>query len=179
MTKAIMYFAGVLGAAAVIALAVIEARDEARTGSLVGRGMPAPAFKIDKLGGGTIDLESYRGKVVMLDFWATWCPPCIEEMPILVKLAKEYEGKGLAFIAASRDDPPESAKVEVALYVDRRVPDLRPYVGFAFGDEAARYGVEALPTLYFIGRDGKVFSANRGALNEAQLRAQIEAALGE
>lgn len=179
MTKAVLYFVGVLGIAALIGLAVMEARDAARTESLADRGTRAPPFKIDKLGGGTIELEAYRGKVVMLDFWATWCPPCIEELPVLVKLAKEYEGRGLAFIAASRDEPASSAKVQVALFVDRRAPDLRPYVGFALGDVGARYGVEALPTLYFIDRHGNVLTANRGALSEEQIREQIEAALAE
>lgn len=176
-SRAVLTFAAALGIAGLIALGVMDAK-HARSEGLLPAGAPAPAFKIDKLGGGSISLEDYRGKVLMLDFWATWCAPCVHEMPILVKLAKEYEDQGLAFVAASREDSPQTEKVDVALFVDRRLPPLGPYVGFSTPKMAAEYGVEALPTLYFIDPQGAVISANRGALNERQLRAQIEAALG-
>ena len=102
-SKTVIALAIALGIVAVVVMAVYEARS-AKT---VDGGSSAPTFEIDKLGGGKIALADLKGKVVMLDFWATWCPPCREEIPSLVKLTKEYESKGLTFVAASRDDPPD------------------------------------------------------------------------
>src|SRR5215831_19715677 len=67
-----------------------------RTGT--EKGDAAPAFKLSRYGGGTVSLEELRGKVVMLDFWATWCVPCAVEMPTLTRLAREYEPRGFVFL---------------------------------------------------------------------------------
>jgi thiol-disulfide isomerase/thioredoxin len=146
-------------------------------GPAIPRGEAAPPFTADKLGGGTLSMDELRGRVVLLDFWATWCPPCIKEMPILTRLAKEYEDRGLAFVAASRDDPPERAKVQVSLFVDKKVPELRPYVVFASDKMAAAYGVQALPMLFLIDRQGKIVDTLRGYASEELLRERIERAL--
>ena len=145
----------------------------------VGHGEAAPDFTIEKFGGGTIALSEARarGKVVMLDFWATWCGPCVEELPSLTKVAKEYEKQGLVFIAANHDGD-DDQKVSVALFLER-MPDLAPYVGFADDPLAAKFNVQALPTLVFIGKDGKLIESHRGALSERQLRSRIEDVLGE
>lgn len=171
-SKVVIALAIVFGLVGVVAMAVVEAR----TSVPVEDGQTAPAFEMDKLGGGKVSLSELHGKVVMLDFWATWCHPCTEEIPHLVKLAKEYEGRGLTFVAANRDDPPDQ-KVQVALWVDKELPPLAPYVGFAPDEMAEGYKVEALPTLYFIDKEGKILEAHRGALSERQLRARIEEVL--
>ncbi|MBN1210041.1 MAG: TlpA family protein disulfide reductase [Myxococcaceae bacterium] len=149
---------------------------EARRAKLIPDGVPSPSFQMERYGGGTLALDELRGSVVMLDFWATWCPPCQEEMPSLVKLAKEYESKGLVFVAASRDD--DDVKYEVVdRFVKRRLPELAPYVVYASDDVARAFRVEALPTLYFLNREGKVSDAVRGMMSEPALRRRIESAL--
>jgi thiol-disulfide isomerase/thioredoxin len=151
---------------------------EALRARLAPDGAAAPDFKMKTYNGGTVSLSDLRGKVVMLDFWATWCPPCLEEMPHLIKLAKEYEGKGLVFVAASRDDMPD-APLFVEEYVKSRMPELAPYVVYAPDEMAAAFKVNALPTLYFLDKEGRVTDAQRGMLSEDALRQRVKRALGE
>jgi thiol-disulfide isomerase/thioredoxin len=162
-----------LAVAAVVHLGV----EEARRVRLVHGGKPAPAFTLERFGGGTVSLEGLQGKVVMLDFWATWCPPCRAEMPALTRLAKEYESKGLVFVAANQDDP-ETQKVEVGLFVDT-LPALGPSVAFADGALGDAYRIEVLPTMYFIGRKGEILDAYTSYASEGTLRNRIERALAE
>lgn len=151
--------------------------DEARRVRLVHGGRPAPAFTLQKFGGGEVSLAGLRGKVVMLDFWATWCPPCREEMPALTRLAKEFEPKGLVFVAANRDDV-ETQKVEVGLFVDK-LPALGPSVAFADDAMSDAYRLEVLPTMYFIGKKGEILDAYTSYASESTLRDRIERALAE
>ena len=66
-------------------------------------GLPAPALNLERLGGGTKDIAQLKGKVVLVNFWATWCAPCVEEMPDLEKLHRELEGQDFVLIAVSVD----------------------------------------------------------------------------
>jgi len=173
-SKTLLAVVAFLGVAGVAWLGV----EEARRARLVADGTTAPVVEMQKYEGGTLSLEELKGKVVMLDFWATWCPPCQAEMPSLVKLAKEYEGEGLVFVAASRDDMPE-APLLVEDFVNRQLPELGPYVVYAPDAMAAAFQVSALPTLYFLDREGRVIDAQRGMLTEDELRRRIERALGQ
>ena len=171
-SKALLVLTAVSGLVGLIYLGVVEAK----RGKLAPDGTSSPAMQMPRYGGGTLTLTELQGKVVMLDFWATWCPPCIEEMPYMVKLAKEYEGQGLVFVAASRDDEDVKEYV-VDRFVKTRVPELAPYLVYA-NDEVARvFKVDALPTLYILDREGKVIDAVRGMMSESALRRRIERAL--
>jgi thiol-disulfide isomerase/thioredoxin len=149
---------------------------EARQGALVSDGTSVPSFRLQRYAGGTLELSALRGKVVMLDFWATWCPPCVYEMPYLVKVAREYESKGLVFVAASRDDG-DTAPYVVDAFIKQRLPDLAPYAVYAPDEMAQVFQVQALPTLYLLDREGKVVDAQRGALDEDELRRRVERVL--
>jgi thiol-disulfide isomerase/thioredoxin len=172
VSKALLGLTAVFGLMGLVYLGVMEAQRS----KLVPDGAAPPSFVMERYGGGKLALSDLRGKVVMLDFWATWCPPCQEEMPSLVKLAKEYESQGLVFIAASRDDDDVKEEV-VRQFVDRFLPDLAPYVVYANDEVATAFKVEALPTLYFLNREGKVTDAVRGMMSEPALRRRIENAL--
>ncbi|HTS82215.1 MAG TPA: TlpA disulfide reductase family protein [Myxococcaceae bacterium] len=139
---------------------------------------PAPPFRLEKFGGGSVSSSELRGKVVMLDFWATWCGPCVAEMPTLLKLASEYEPRGVVFLAASRDDP-SVAKVQVGVFIDRLAPGLAPYAAFADDGTADAYAVQAIPTMAFIDRKGQLQATYRGAASERTWRARIEAVLAQ
>jgi thiol-disulfide isomerase/thioredoxin len=162
-------FAGLLFAG-VLYLGVREAKRNPMAGGA------APSFRLQRYGGGTLALEELRGRVVMLDFWATWCPPCVAEMPSLVRLAHEYEPKGLAFVAANRDEG-DTAMTQVKLFMAKHAPGLAQDVVFADDATAANYHVRSLPTLYFIDRKGRVVGSSSGFASESMLRRQIEKAL--
>ena len=152
---------------------------EARRMAPVKSGAKAPDFNMAKLEGGTLSLGQLRGKVVMLDFWATWCPPCREEMPSLVKLAKQYEGKGLAFVAASRDDA-DSWKDDVGSFsAQYSLSGLGQHVVFADDETSDAYKLEVLPTMFFIGPKGELLGSYSGYTSEDTLRDRIERALAE
>ena len=136
----------------------------------------APAFRLEKFGGGSVSSSELKGKVVMLDFWATWCGPCISEMPVLLKLASEYEPKGVVFLAASRDDP-SIAKVQVGMFIDQRAPTLARYAAFADDGTADAYAVSAIPTMVLIDRKGQLHASYLGAANERAWRSRIEEVL--
>ncbi|WP_224365080.1 TlpA family protein disulfide reductase [Hyalangium versicolor] len=172
VSKLLLVLTASFGLAGLVYLGVMEAQRS----KLVPDGAAPPSFQMERYGGGKLALSDLRGKVVMLDFWATWCPPCQEEMPSLVKLAKEYESQGLVFVAASRDD--DDVKEElVDQFVKRNLPDLAPYVVYANDEVARAFQIEALPTLYFLDRNGKVTDAVRGMMPEHSLRRRIEQAL--
>jgi len=137
---------------------------------------PAPAFELPDLAGGKLSLAALKGKVVVLDFWATWCGPCIAEMPILLKLASEYEPRGVVFLAASRDDP-SVAKVQVGMFIDQRAPDLARHAAFADDETADAYGIAAIPTMALIDRKGQLQATYLGAASERTWRARIEEVL--
>ncbi len=147
-----------------------------RTG--IQKGDAAPTFKLSRYGGGTVALEDLRGKVVMLDFWATWCVPCAVEMPGLIKLAREYESKGFVFLAANQDER-ESAQEQVGLFVAQIAPALGRSVVFADEGTTVNYGVDELPTMFFIGRDGRILESYVGYASESLVRQKIESALGK
>jgi thiol-disulfide isomerase/thioredoxin len=160
---------GILGA---LWLGIREAR-EARPHT---SGLQAPNVGFQRFGGGAVSLQSLRGKVVLVDFWGTFCAPCVEEMPVLVKLAHEYEPRGLVFVAPSLDDP-ERARVEVGAFIDRQVPGLAPYAAFGNDASANAFGVHLLPTMVVIDRSGKVAATYLGSASEHAWRERIEAAL--
>ena len=159
-----------LGIAGLLWSGIQEARitRPAETGQRV-----APQFRLEKFGGGSIASSELRGKVVMLDFWATWCGPCIAEMPILLKLASEYEPRGVVFLAASRDDPSD-ARVQVGMFIDQRAPALARYAAFADDGTADAYAVSAIPTMVLIDRKGQLHASYLGAATERAWRARIE-----
>lgn len=141
----------------------------------IASNVPAPEYSFERFSGGRVTSADMKGKVVMLDFWATWCPPCIEEMPMLVKLAKEYEAKGVAFVAVSHDDP-EEAEDQIRMFINHKVRGVEPYV--AYGNvSSARFKVRALPTMYVIDGKGRIVGSQTGLVSERKMRSWLDKAL--
>jgi thiol-disulfide isomerase/thioredoxin len=153
--------------------AILMGFEEARAG--LPDDQQAPAFTFEKLAGGELASAQLGGKVVLLDFWATWCPPCREEMPWLVSLAGEYGPKGVELVAVSHDDP-EDAKEAIEGYL-QKIPELRPYVVLQNRAVAALFKVRAFPTLYVIDREGKIVASHTGQTSERNVRRWLDEAL--
>src|ERR1700759_4483114 len=133
-------------------------------------GPVAPAFTRPDLSGKPVSLKASRGKLVLVDFWASWCPLCIIEIPHLIALKKRYAGK-LEIIGVSMDDDAESAREVAAKY-----PFDYPLV---MGDVALAKsfgGVLGLPALFLIGPDGKVIQNWRGEIKPEELDRAVAAA---
>ena len=161
--------------AVAIAYRVIN-REQPRTG--IEKGNAAPGFKLLRYDGGTVSLAELRGKVVMLNFWATWCIPCAAEMPFLIRLARDYEPRGFVFLAVSEDER-QTAQEQVSLFVAQIAPGLGRSVAFADGPTTLNYAVEDLPTTYLIGRDGRILESYTGYRSESLVRREVESALGK
>ena len=128
---------------------------------LIGRqlavqvGSPAPAFTLLDQTGKNVSLADLRGKVVYLDFWGTWCAPCMKEMPASIELKKKFEGRDVAFVFISVGDKEEKwQKVLAAEHLaGSNSVQLRSPEG---NDVANRYQVMSFPTYWLIGRDGHI-----------------------
>ncbi len=133
-------------------------------------GEPAPDFTAQTVDGQTISLAGLRGKVVVLDFWATWCPPCRAMVPYERDLVKKYEGQPLVFIGISADD--DRAELSRVLS-DEHIP--WPNVLDGDGGPIQRlYQVESLPTIYVIDGEGIIRArvhAGRKDLDKAVAKA--------
>lgn len=127
----------------------------------VSRGQVAPALTLDRLDGGTLSLEALRGKVVMLNIWATWCAPCRVEMPSMQLVYDEYRDRGFEVVAVSVDEDPGLRQPDGA--IRGMVADFVERYGLTFpvlvdptGGTERLYGVDALPTTFLIDRDGVI-----------------------
>jgi len=152
-----------LGAIAMLLVACGGAQPAARLGS------PAPDFTLQSADGSTVRLADLKGKPVFINFWATWCGPCREEMPAMQELYEQYRDQGLVILAVDMEE-------DVRLV--RRWIDQGGYT-FTFvldsdGEQVKRYNVNASPTSYFVGRDGVIRDLKLGALSRDEMRAKVE-----
>jgi len=135
-------------------------------------GAPAPDFTLSDAKGSPVHLADLRGKVVVVDFWATWCPPCRAEMPILQKMQNELGGKGLAVLGL---DVGEEAE-QVTEFAKQQSYTFTLLLG-AEPEISAKYFVEAYPTVFVVDRQGKIKFRELGGGSPDELRAAVEAAL--
>jgi len=135
------------------------------------QGDAAPAFEAQGLSGGTISLAQYRGKVVYLDFWASWCGPCAVALPALDRLHREFPDDQFQVLAVNVDAKPELAKTFL-----RRRPVSYPSAYDPKGQIPVQFGVETMPTSFLIDRQGVVRHVHRGFREEdvPDLRKRIQ-----
>ena len=134
-------------------------------------GSDVPNLNLQDLKGAHHDLSEYKGKVVMLNFWATWCVPCASEMPLLGEMQRRYKGK-LLVIAASIDDPLDRNKLEPFLR-KHKAGNLKLMVGPTL-DTLSELGMgDALPDTLFIDAQGNVVAKTAGALKRADLEKRL------
>ena len=166
-----------------IALSAVFLRGVAkpvRTVSAVGadsaalRSKTAPDFRLEAVDGSQVSLADFKGKVVLVNLWATWCPPCVRETPRIVRLAEKYKAQGLVVLGVNTTYQDDRAKV-AAFVRDHKVsyPVLLD-TDDRFGQA---YGARLLPTSYLIDQQGKIVQVRVGEIDEAQLGEQIQALL--
>jgi thiol-disulfide isomerase/thioredoxin len=150
-------------------------------------GKMAPAFALHDLSGKKVSLSSYRGKALMINFWATWCAPCKIETPWIVELRNKYAGQDFEVLGIDTegddlkpDDKTgwDKTKAEVAKIVQQ---EKISYPVLLDGDSIAipYGGLDELPTSFFVGRSGNVVAAQVGLSSESDLEAKIKRALGQ
>ena len=128
----------------------------------------APDFTLPQLDGRDLRLSSYRGKLVLLDFWASWCAPCREETPHLIELQNKYGGRGLQIIGVSMDDSPDPARAFYQqFHMNYPVAMGNAKTGELYG------GVLGLPIAFLIKRDGRIYAKHIGATDPAVFDKEI------
>ncbi len=149
------------------------------------KGQPAPAFTLEDLSGKKVSLANYKGKAVLINFWATWCGPCKIETPWLIDLRNRYAAEGFEVLGISADDidrgDPQKLsdeKKEIARFVQQM---HMPYPVLIDGDSISTPygGLDALPASFFVDRDGTVVAAQLGLTSKDEIEANIKKALGK
>ena len=128
----------------------------------------APDFALRDANGSIVKLSDYKGKVVLLDFWATWCGACKIEIPWFIEFENKYKNRGLAVIGVSMD---EDGWTAVKPFLENEKVNYPVVVGNE--DLAKLYGVEALPMTLLIGRDGKIASSHIGLVDKGVFESGI------
>jgi len=150
-------------------------RTGASSGHALAMSSPAPDFALESLDGKTMHLSDFRGKAVLLNFWATWCAPCKIEMPWFVELQEQYGAQGLQVVGIAMDDASKEdiSKFAKEMHVNYPVLIGKEAVGDAYG------GVQFLPETFFIGRDGKLVDKVFGLKSKSDIEDDVKKALSQ
>jgi cytochrome c biogenesis protein CcmG/thiol:disulfide interchange protein DsbE len=130
-------------------------------------------FSLKDINGKDVTLTAYKDKVILLDFWATWCAPCKIEIPGFIELYNKYKSRGLVVLGVSMDDS---------------IPDVKPFaqklkmnypifIGKGRDDMEQTFGLTGLPTSFIISRDGKICGQHTGFAPKEQFEREIKALL--
>ena len=168
--------------AVVISLMLVFGIQKTRRGSSSGslqgggsslQGQVAPDFSLASLNGEKLKLSDFRGKAVLLNFWATWCEPCKVEMPWFVDLQKKYGSQGLQVLGVAMDDASPKDIDEFAKKMGVNYPIVigKEAVGDQYG------GIPYLPSTFYIDRQGKVVERVFGLVSRSEIESNIQKAL--
>lgn len=135
----------------------------------------APAFELKDSDGRVVKLSDYKGKVVLLNFWATWCGPCKVEIPWFIEMESQYKDKGFAVLGVAMDE--EGWEI-VKPYVQQKKINYRVVMGT---DLVAQLygGVENLPTTFVLDREGKIANVHIGLVSKSEYTNDIQQLLGQ
>lgn len=155
---------------ALLAIGLLNRSTVTSRSGLTRVGKAAPEFSMPLLGGDTFEMSAHLGNPIVINFWASWCPPCRQESPLLERTWRAYADRGVLFVGVDIQDDPEDAQA----YLDE--------FGLTFPNGTDRdgritvdYGVIGLPVTFFIGTEGIVEGRFVGALREDGLVERVEA----
>ena len=158
-------------AALALLLASCSRPSSAPTGELKSEGQrkPAPNFSLKDADGNAVNLAEYRGKVVLVNFWATWCGPCEAEIPWFIEFEKKYKDRGFAVLGVSMDDDGwKSVRPYVASHkINYRVVIGSEVVSQQFGE------IDSLPTSFMLDRQGRIASNHVGLVDKVDYQNEI------
>lgn len=130
-------------------------------------------FSLNNLSGEKISLSDFAGKIVILNFWATWCPPCKAEIPDFIDVYNEYKDQGITFLGVSLDDDLNALKqfvfdynISYPILIDNQVANV-----------SGNWGISAIPTTYFIDTDGEIIDKWIGQIPKQELVSVIKGLL--
>ena len=134
----------------------------------------APGFVLEGLDGGEVSLAGLEGKVVVLNFWASWCGPCRLEMPDFQEAWEEHREQGVVFVGIAVDDTASEASKFA-----EQVGVTYPLALDTTGDVARAYRIRAVPSTYFIDREGRLATTLSGLANQGALRIFLRGQVGK
>jgi len=165
-----------LAAVGILAVVFIRHRsgDSSDISSARAGGRRALDFRLPDLAGADWRLSDQRGKVVLVNFWATWCPPCRDETPGLVRLYRDYQPKGVEVVGISMDDDPHEAVPPFLRRFNIPYRVLVPGRGFDLANQ-----IDSLPTTLLIDRQGRIAKVYIGAIPQAEVENELDELLKE
>lgn len=173
--RIILYLLVLIAGVSWIVLSADSGASSANNGSAPQVGFTAPDFTLKTPEGDSYDLSSLKGQAVLVNLWATWCPPCRAEMPAIEKMYQEYKDQGFVVLAVNstvQDNP-----FDIAPFLEEYKLTF-PVLLDETGDVSRMYQVRSLPSSYFINRLGIITEVVVGGpMSEALLRTRIEEAL--
>ena len=148
------------------------------------KGKPAPAFALEDLTGKKVTLDSYKGKAVLVNFWATWCAPCKIETPWIVELRSQYAAQGFEVLGISADDLDkddakklEQEKKDIAHSVDQLHISYPVLIDGGSLDKDYG-GLDELPMSFYVDRKGTVVAVQMGLSSKAEMEANVKQIVG-
>ncbi len=135
---------------------------------LAAAGSPAPAFQLQTLDGTDVALADYQGDVVVINFWATWCPPCRAEMPGIQAVYNTYKDQGLTVLAINAQEDQDTIQSFIM-----ETGFTFPILPDPFGQAIRAYGVRSFPATFVLDRQGTIQTIHQGQITPEELEAVV------